>query len=81
MQLFFRTDVGLVRETNQDACKLGKISDTEAWAAVCDGMGGANGGSVASSEAVEEIGRYIEQEYHSDMTEEELEELLNVAVQ
>ncbi len=80
MQLFFRTDVGLVRETNQDACKLGKISDTEAWAAVCDGMGGANGGSVASSEAVAEIGRYIEQEYRSDMTEDELADMAELAV-
>ena len=80
MQLFFKTDVGLVRETNQDACKLGKISDTEAWAAVCDGMGGANGGSVASSEAVEEIGRYIEQEYRSDMTEDELADMAELAV-
>ena len=80
MQLYFRTDVGLVRETNQDACKLGKISDTEAWAAVCDGMGGANGGSVASTEAVEEIGRYIEQEYRSDMTEDELAEVAELAV-
>lgn len=80
MQLFFKTDIGLIRNSNQDACKYGKISDNEAWAAVCDGMGGANGGSIASSEAVEEIGRVLEQDYRSDMTDDELAELVETAV-
>lgn len=70
----------MIRNSNQDACKYGEFSENEAWAAVCDGMGGANGGSVASSEAVEEIGRVLEQEYRSDMTDDELAELVETAV-
>lgn len=55
-----KTDIGLVRETNQDACKSGLTSSGIAWAVVCDGMGGANGGNVASSIAVETMVR----QYH-----------------
>lgn len=59
-----KTDIGLIRETNQDACKSGLTSSGIAWAVVCDGMGGANGGNVASSIAVETMVR----QYHSFFT-------------
>lgn len=81
MQIFFKTDVGLVRSCNQDSCRYGKISDTCAWSVVCDGMGGANGGSVASAEAVEEISRILCEGFSFDLTEDELRELLVSAVQ
>ena len=80
MQIFFKTDVGLVRSCNQDSCRFGKISDTCAWSVVCDGMGGANGGSVASSEAVEEISRIVCEGFSFDLSDEELKELLVSAV-
>ena len=97
MQIFFKTDIGNYRLSNQDDCKVGAFTDDEVWAVVCDGMGGHNGGNIASAMATSEIEKVIttrceiegdtEEEsfkfegYHSDMTEEELEELLNVAVQ
>lgn len=80
MQIFFKTDVGLVRSCNQDSCRFGKISDTCAWSVVCDGMGGANGGSVASSEAVEEISRIVCEGFSFEMSDDELKELLVSAV-
>ncbi len=80
MQIFFKTDVGLVRSCNQDSCRFGKISDTCAWSVVCDGMGGANGGSVASSEAVEEISRIVCEGFSFDLSDEELKKLLVSAV-
>ncbi len=80
MQIFFKTDVGLVRSTNQDSCRFGKISDDCAWSVVCDGMGGANGGSVASSEAVEEISRVLCEGFRFDMDDDKLRELLVSAV-
>ena len=80
MQIFFKTDVGLVRSCNQDSCRYGKISDTCAWSVVCDGMGGANGGSVASAEAVEEISRILCEGFSFDLTDNELKELLVSAV-
>ncbi len=80
MQIFFKTDVGLVRSCNQDSCRYGKISDTCAWSVVCDGMGGANGGSVASAEAVEEISRILCEGFSFDLTDNQLRELLVSAV-
>ena len=42
------TDIGLVRSVNQDRFCVNIISDTLAYAVLCDGMGGENGGHVAS---------------------------------
>lgn len=50
-----KTDIGLIRDANEDACNSGLTPDGTAWAVVCDGMGGVHGGNVASSVAVETI--------------------------
>ncbi len=55
MRVDFATDTGTVRASNQDACKCGIFPGGGAWAVVCDGMGGANGGNVASAIAVEQV--------------------------
>ena len=50
-----RTDVGRVRETNQDACGTFDDPRGDRLFVVADGMGGHRGGDVASSMAVEAI--------------------------
>ena len=55
MRVDFDTDVGAVRTSNQDSCECGLFDSGSAWAVVCDGMGGANGGNVASAIAVQTI--------------------------
>lgn len=80
MQIYYKTDVGLMRRNNQDYCLCEKLSETLAWAAVCDGMGGANGGNVASSEACNEISRILTEELKPDMEEEAIRELMEKAV-
>lgn len=52
MRIAARTDVGKVRLENQDDYRASIQEECNAWIAVCDGMGGANGGSVASELAV-----------------------------
>lgn len=55
MEVFGKSDIGLVRNTNQDSFSTGKFEDDVVWAVVCDGMGGASGGNVASGETVKII--------------------------
>ena len=43
-----QTDIGKVRDTNQDVFVYNQLQDDLAYILVCDGMGGANGGNVAS---------------------------------
>lgn len=53
MLFYGKTDVGRRREMNQDDFAIRKYSYDVLAAVVCDGMGGANGGNVASRVAVE----------------------------
>ena len=80
MQVFTKTDIGLVRKDNQDSSAYSVISSDCAWAVVCDGMGGAKGGKTASSAAVQYICEFIAREYKDDMDEEALSDTLVSAV-
>lgn len=55
------TDKGVVRSQNQDSYYLKKDGDGPVIAIVCDGMGGARAGNVASSLAVETASAYLEE--------------------
>jgi len=52
MIFYGKTDVGQRRAENQDNFIIKKYADDVLFAVVCDGMGGANGGSTASALAV-----------------------------
>ena len=80
MEVFSRSDIGLVRKENQDSCSFSVISSGCVWAVVCDGMGGAKGGKTASSTAVQFITEYLNKNYNDNMDEEELSTLLIDAV-
>ena len=54
MNIWGMTDIGLVRRENQDAYAVQVSEDTGfTVCVVCDGMGGARAGNVASTMAVE----------------------------
>ena len=80
MEVFSKTDIGLVRTENQDSSAYSVISSDCAWAVVCDGMGGVHGGKTASSPAVNYIYEYIGQKYRDDMDNADLSEMLISAV-
>lgn len=52
MRAYGLSDIGRVRESNQDCFAVSVDGADPVWAVVCDGMGGANGGYYASSTAV-----------------------------
>ena len=56
------TDKGIVRRENQDSCAYEIIEEEGmAWGVVCDGMGGAKAGDIASKMAVETFCGHLEQ--------------------
>ncbi len=80
MQCAMKTDIGRAREHNEDTCSCGSVSDSFGWAVVCDGMGGALAGEVASSTAVEFISERIRRSYRRDMSEVSAGYLLTTAI-
>ena len=80
MEVFTKTDIGLVRKENQDSSAYSVISSDCVWAVICDGMGGAQGGKTASSAAVEYITEYIEREFKEDMDSDKTADVLTSAV-
>lgn len=52
MNLWGITDIGAVRNDNQDNFQIERLDGRNALAVVCDGMGGAKAGNIASSMAV-----------------------------
>lgn len=74
------TDVGKMRNSNQDAYFAGEIVPDAVLAIVCDGMGGAKAGNVASETAVKSISEYILHSYRSNMDYFEIEKMLKNAI-
>lgn len=81
MEIFSKTDKGMVRSSNQDAELYGVFDNGDVWAVVCDGMGGANGGSVASNTAVEEIADQLRESYESGMSGNAIREMIGRSIQ
>lgn len=75
------TDVGLVRKNNQDAyAAKDQISSGHAVCVVCDGMGGAAGGQLASRIAVSTFMEEMENRLTSSMSPEQLQDVSARAV-
>ena len=80
MKIVAKTDKGLVRENNQDAYAVGELPGEVAWAVVCDGMGGAAGGHIASALAVKVISDKITSSYNEKMRDSSIKNLLDSAI-
>ena len=80
MKIFSKTDKGKVRNTNQDSFFAGELTSGEVFGIVCDGMGGANAGNVASETAIKIISEYIKHSYRIGMDDFEAEKMLKNAI-
>lgn len=80
MNIFGLTDKGIVRSNNQDAFATGQLSDKAYFAIVCDGMGGANGGNIASTMAVDSLSASLKSGYRDNMNDSSVRNLLDSAV-
>ena len=80
MRIVAKTDIGLKRTSNEDSYAAGELPGSVAWAVVCDGMGGATGGNIASSTAVKLISERISSGYHKGMTSNSIRNILISAI-
>lgn len=80
MRVDFETNIGAVRSSNQDSCDCGLFSPGSAWVIVCDGMGGANGGNVASDIGVRTIRERIAAGFDENMSKPDLKNLMVNAI-
>ena len=79
MNLWSMTDTGLVRKENQDAYAV-KTAFGHTICVVCDGMGGAAGGQLASRIAVDTFSAEMEKRLSQEAKPDRLREISVVAV-
>ncbi len=80
MQYWGLTDPGMVRKQNQDAYHIVKLDKTSVLAIVCDGMGGAKSGNVASSLAVDVFVQEVQRRWVPGTDWDKADQILRSAV-
>lgn len=71
MKTFARSDIGMVREMNQDNYFISDPNDEIKLFIVADGMGGYKGGEIASALAIESAKSYIKNNFEETNREKE----------
>ena len=80
MQYWAVTDPGCVREQNQDTFVMESLGKNTVLCIVCDGMGGAKSGNVASGLAAEVFADEIRRTWMQDMSQAQIDQMLCAAV-
>lgn len=80
MKIFSKTDIGLLRDENQDCVWSASLSDGACAAVLCDGMGGEAHGGLASQIAVDVISKRILGTFSEMMNRNSVRNLLITAV-
>lgn len=75
-----KTDIGKFREENQDRYRVSMLDDDTILAIVCDGMGGAASGGLASDMAAGAVYERVQLSYRPDMEPRSIKSLLLSAV-
>lgn len=76
MQAWGLTDPGMVRAQNQDDYAIIKLSREQLLVLVCDGMGGARSGNIASKMAVEVFAEEVKRTVRSNMKQDRIDQML-----
>ncbi|MBE6980210.1 MAG: Stp1/IreP family PP2C-type Ser/Thr phosphatase [Ruminococcaceae bacterium] len=80
MQSWGLTDPGCVRQQNQDAFHMEQLDRNTLLCIVCDGMGGAKSGNIASSLAVDVFVQEVKRTWTASMSQEKINQMLHSAV-
>lgn len=80
MQYWGLTDPGCIRSQNQDAYQMELLDRNTLLCVICDGMGGAKSGNVASTLAVDVFTQEVKRTWKADMEQERLDTMLQSAV-
>lgn len=80
MQYWGLTDQGCVRKQNQDAYHIQQLDRNTLLCVVCDGMGGAKSGNIASTLAVDVFVQEVQRSWTSNADWDKTEQILRSAV-
>jgi len=80
MHFWALTDPGCVRPQNQDAYQMVQLDRNTLLCVVCDGMGGAKSGNVASTLAVDVFVEEVKRVWTSGMDQTAVDQMLEGAV-
>ena len=80
MQIWGLSDPGCVRMQNQDTYHSEQLDRNTVLCVVCDGMGGARSGNIASTLAVEVFVQEVKRTWTSSMDQEKIDQMLRGAV-
>ena len=80
MEYWGLSDIGRVRAQNQDAFRIEELDRHTILAVVCDGMGGAKSGNIASRLAIDVFVGEVKNSWKSSMSQEQIGQLLQNAV-
>ena len=80
MQSWGLTDPGCVRKQNQDAYRIEQLDRGTLLCVVCDGMGGAKSGNIASTLAVEVFVEAVRRCWIPGMESDKIDQMLRGAV-
>ena len=79
MQSWGLTDQGCVRKQNQDSYQIEQLDRGGLLCVVCDGMGGAKSGNIASSLAVDVFVQEVKRSWKPFMDQEHIDQMLTGA--
>ena len=79
MQSWGLTDQGCVRKQNQDSYQIEQLDRGGLLCVVCDGMGGAKSGNIASSLAVDVFVQEVKRSWKPLMDQEHIDQMLTSA--